>query len=309
MITRRTMLLASLLPTLPGAAGAKTSPAETGAVARSRLGLCMHQTTSAKAGFQASMEGWSRAGIEYVELTAKSLDDFLKNNTLQAAGRLLGDLNLTAVSCTPGLTEIWNPHPGRKAALEVWERRCQQFAELGLKRIYGSANTKSKMTLDDYKAGPACMREAADIAQKYGMTAMIEFSRSSTYISTLPTLLKLIREADHSHLKPVFDFYHFFTGLSKTEDLDMLKNGEIGHVHFQDVPDLPRELLDGNSRAVPGEGIAPLQSTLKKLLDKGYSGPLSVELYLPELQGGDPFETARRIRAHAEPVMRSAESL
>jgi 2-keto-myo-inositol isomerase len=72
------------------------------------------------------------------------------------------------------------------------------------------------------------------------------------------------------------------------------------------VPDMPRELLDNGTRDIPGDGVSPLERILRKLKEKGYSGPLSVELFYPQLQNGDPYEVARRIREKAERVMRSA---
>jgi 4-hydroxyphenylpyruvate dioxygenase len=77
-------------------------------------------------------------------------------------------------------------------------------------------------------------------------------------------------------------------------------------VHFQDIPDVPRELLDNTTRFIPGDGVAPLDRILRTLAAKGYAGPLSVELFLPRLTKGDPFEVAREIRQKAEPVMRRA---
>jgi len=77
-------------------------------------------------------------------------------------------------------------------------------------------------------------------------------------------------------------------------------------VHFQDVPDMPRELLDNTTRIIPGDGVSPLVRILRQLADKGYAGPLSVELFLPKYQQGDPFEVAREIRQKAESVMRQA---
>ena len=86
----------------------------------------------------------------------------------------------------------------------------------------------------------------------------------------------------------------------------MLRVGEIGHVHFQDVPDMPRELLDLSTRIIPGDGVSPLIRILGKLAEKGYAGPLSVELFLPKFQQGDPYEVAREIRVKSEAVMRQA---
>src|SRR5262245_2245899 len=267
-----------------------------GVSAAGKMTLAIHQNTSAGAGYRGSLEGWSRAGIKYVELTNTLLDEFLKTDSLAAARRVLTDLGLTPVSCACGVFGLWEPNAGRAAALDGFRKRCEMFAALGLTRIYSPTPTTEKFTPDDFKRGAANMREVGDIARQFGMTVMVEAGRSSTFIGTLPTMLRMIREAGHTSVAPLLDFYHFYSGLSKLEDLDLIRQGEIGHVHFQDVPDLPRELLDNTTRVIPGDGVAPLDRMLRTLADKDYSGPLSVELFLPKFQQGDPYEIAREIR-------------
>lgn len=276
------------------------------AAAAGKMTLALHQNTSAGAGYRGSLEGWSRAGIKYVEITNAQLDGFLKTDSLAAARRVLTDLGLTPVCCACGVIGLWEPNPKRTALLEDFKRRCEMFAALGLTRIYSPTATTQKFTQDDYKAGADNMREVGEIARQFGMTAMAEAVRGSTFISTLATLLRMTREAAHPNIAPLLDFYHFWSGLNKLEDLDLIRPREIGHVHFQDVPDMPRELLDNTTRFIPGDGIAPLTRMLRKLADKGYAGPLSVELFLPKFQQGDPFEVAREIRRKAETVMRQA---
>jgi sugar phosphate isomerase/epimerase len=184
------------------------------------------------------------------------------------------------------------------------------FGTLGLKRLYAPVGTTAKFTQDDYEAGVDNMRQVGEIAKQSGMTAMFEFVRASSFISTLGTALKMAREAAHPNLQILFDCYHFWSGQSKFEDLDLLRPGDIGHVHFQDVPDMPRELLDQTTRVIPGDGVTPLARILRKLAEKaGYGGPLSVELFLPKFQQGDPFEVASEIRRKAEAVMRQARVL
>src|SRR5690606_16225175 len=85
---------------------------------------------------RGSLEGWARAGIRYVELTDVLLDEFLENDTLDGARRLLADLGLTPVSAAAVLPDVWIPGPEREASLETWRKRCEQFAALGLDRIY-----------------------------------------------------------------------------------------------------------------------------------------------------------------------------
>jgi 2-keto-myo-inositol isomerase len=276
------------------------------ASAAGRMTLAIHQNTSASAGYRASLEGWARAGIKNVEITNTLLDGFLKTDPLPAARRVLTDLGLTPVSAACGVAGLWEPNPNHAAALDNFRKRCEMFAALGLTRIYAPTATTEKFTADDYKRAAENMRQVGEIAKQFGMTAMVEAVRASTFISTLPTLLQTTRAAGHPNLAPLLDFYHFWSGLNKLEDLDVIRPREIGHVHFQDVPDMPRELLDNTTRIIPGDGVAPLTQILRKLSDKEYAGSLSVELFMPRFQQGDPFEVAREIRQKAETVMRRA---
>jgi len=274
--------------------------------ASGKMVLAMHQNTSSGAGYRKSLEGWARAGIKNVEITNTLLDEFLKTDTLPAAGRVITDLGLTLVHGATGVGGLWEPNPNHAAALDNLKKRCEMFAVLGLKRVYTPSATTQKFTLEDYKAGADNMHQAGDVAKQFDMSLRIEFVRTSTFVSTLPTALKMTRAAAHPNIAILLDCYHFWSGLSKLEDLDLVRPGEIGHVHFQDVPDMPRELLDNSTRFIPGDGVSPLNVILRKLADKGYAGPLSVELFLPKFQQGDPYEVAREVREKAEAVMRRA---
>lgn len=295
MLSRRLMLMAPVVQVIPSATGAAGT-----------MTLSLHQYTSAGAGFRKSLEGWAGAGIKNVEIASTMLDEFLKTETIAVAGRLISDLGLTPVSAACGVVGLWAPNPNRAAALDSFKKRCEMFASLGLSRTYAPTTATEKFTLDDYRVGVQNMREVGEIAKHFRMTTMVEFVRTSSFISTLTTLLKMTRAAAHSNLRPMLDCYHFWSGLSKFEDLDLIRPGELAHVHFQDVPDMPRELLDNTTRVIPGDGISPLERILRKLSEKEYSGPLSVELFLPQFQQADPYELARRIRERAEPLMRQA---
>lgn len=297
MLSRRDVLLTPLALAAPTAAGAAGGP----------MTLALHQNTSAQAGFRRSLEGWAKAGITQVELTNTLLDEFLKTDTLAAARRLLGDLGLTPVSAACGVSGLIEPNATRAASLDRFRQRCEMFATLGLARTYSTTASTIKPTADDYKAAAENLREVGDVARQFNLIGMFEFVRQSTFASTLPTLRSITRAAAHPNVGILFDCYHFWSGLNKLEDLDSLRPGEIAHVHFQDVPDMPREMLDLTTRVVPGDGVTPLPAILKALADKGYAGPLSVELFAPRFQQGDPYEIAREIKTKAEAVMRRAK--
>lgn len=265
----------------------------------------MHQTTSAGSNFRASLEGYARAGIRYVEVIPRMVEEFVKQESASTAKRLLADLGLKAVS-SGGVRGLAEPHAARSQAIEDLKRTAGIAAELGIDRLVCPCGTAEKFTSADYVRGVDNLREAGEIVKPLGVTAMLEFMRGSTFIGTLPTALKMTREAGHSNVRPMLDCYHFWAGLSKFEDLDLIRGSEIHHVHFQDVPDIPREQLDSGTREIPGDGVSPLVRILRKLKDKNYRGPLSVELFYPQIQNADPYEIAKRIRAKAEPILGEA---
>src|SRR6516164_9015435 len=125
-LSRRTVFLTSVAMT-----GAPVLPA-----ARKAMMLAMHQTTSAGAGYRKSLEGWSRAGIKYVELSNVLLDEFLKTEDLAAARRVLTDLGLTPVQGATGVTGLWEPN--RYASIEKLKNRCETYATLGLRNVYAT---------------------------------------------------------------------------------------------------------------------------------------------------------------------------
>lgn len=290
MLSRRTVLLSTsaAVAARPGA-----------------MALCLHQTTSAAAGYRRSLEGYAKAGIKYVEIIPPHLEEFVKTDGMPAAKRLLSDLGLTAVSAG-GVRGLAEPSAGRAKSVEQLKATVELLAGLGVDRMVCPCGTSEKFVLDDYKRAQDNLREVGEIVKPYKVVAMLEFMRGSTFVGTLPTSLNLTRDTAHPNIRSMFDFYHFWAGLSKFEDLDLIRPREIHHVHFQDVPKIPRELLESGTRDIPGDGVSPLVKILQALKKKGYSGPLSVELFYPHLQKADPYEVAAEIRRKAEPIMRQA---
>ena len=268
--------------------------------------LSMHQFTSARAGYQKSLEGWAKAGIRDVEPAAGLLDDFLKTESLASAKRVLTDNALRIVSGAVGVTGLWEPNPNFQTNLDAFRKRCEQFAELGAPLVYSPCATAAKFTPDDYRRCVDNIRQTAEVARQFQLKVAAEFVRSSTFLASLPTALRLHREAAHPNFGVLFDCYHFWSGPSKFEDMELIRPGEIIHAHLNDTQDLPRELLDLQTRVIPGDGVAPLARILAKLAERGYAGPISVELFLPQFQEADPFALGKEIKRKCEAVFEKA---
>jgi len=148
---------------------------------------------------------------------------------------------------------------------------------------------------------------AGEVAKPYGVLLMIEFARTSTLIGSLPTCIKVVRETNHPNVRVMMDTFHFWGGISKFEDLELLKDGELAHLHFEDIPDdPPREGQGQPNRVFPGEGIVPLKRIVQLLKQKKYSGPASLEMFQGQsaLIGNlSPYEVAMKARSAIEPII------
>jgi 2-keto-myo-inositol isomerase len=265
--------------------------------------VCMHEASADKFDYKVAMEGWAKAGIKAVEPNLAKVREFAQRESPSTAKRLLDDLGLKAVSSS---NQLGLPEPGdtRARSLEDLKWKVELAQQIGADRLVCPSAGAGTYTLDDYKRGVDNMREAAEIAKPFGITLMLEFARTSRFAACLPTALKLVRETNHPNFRVMMDTWHFWGGTSKFEDLDLLHNGELAHLHFEDVPsDPPREIQQQPNRVYPGEGIVPLRRIVELLRRKKYAGPASLEMFNPAIQGMDPYEVARKARATIEPLI------
>ena len=129
MPSRRAVLLSSV-----AAVAARNASAASG-----KMTLSIHQNTSSGAGYRKSLEGWARAGIKNVEITSTLLDEFLKTDSLAAAGRVLTDLGLTPVSCACGVGGLGAESESRHGPRP---RSAARFASLALTISKALATTR-----------------------------------------------------------------------------------------------------------------------------------------------------------------------
>jgi len=301
-LSRRDLLAMAAVPVMLQAGNAAqrtTNPRSSGA-----MFVCMHEASSEGFDFKTAMEGYAKAGIRAVEPNLLKVKEFADKESPATARRLLDDLGLAPVSSS---NQLGLPEPGdqRAQSLEQLKWKVELAKAIGADRLVTPSAGTGTYTEDDYKRGVDNMREAGEIARPFGITLMLEHARTSRFVGSLPTALKIVRETNHPNVRVMLDTYHFWGGISKFEDLELLRNGELHHLHFEDVPaDPPREIQGQPHRALPGAGIAPLRRIVEALKRKGYAGPASFETFNPTLQATDPYEVARRVRAAIEPLIR-----
>ena len=90
------------------------------------------------------------------------------------------------------------------------------------------------------------------------------------------------------------DVYHLYRGGSDFSGLALLRGQALGVFHLNDYPASPaREQITDAQRVYPGDGVAPLGNLFRTLVDIGYDGFLSLELFNRDYWKEDPFKVAR----------------
>lgn len=272
-----------------GAASSKVKAADT-----SGLVVCMHGITSSGFDFRACMEGWAKAGIKAAEPDLVKAREYEMANGPGSARKLMDDLGLVAYSSTNQLN-LDETSAERVQAVEDLKWKVAMAESLGASRIVIPSTASAPHVLADYGQLKANLFEAGEIAKPHKVALMVEFTRNSRLLNNIRTALDVVRALDHPNIKFMLDVYHFWAGPSKFEDLDLIQPGEIHHVHFADTPHQPPlEVAEQKDRAYPGEGIAPLQKILNKLVEKGYNRALSLELFDMGVRNTDPAFVAGR---------------
>jgi 4-hydroxyphenylpyruvate dioxygenase len=120
----------------------------------------------------------------------------------------------------------------------------------------------------------------------------IEFRGMETFCRSLDTALALIKQASEPNVGVNLDVFHYYTGPSKLEDLDLLTPQTLAFVQVCDVSGIPREFASDADRVLPGDGDWRLELLIRKLSEIGYDGWVSLELMNLSLWKTKPAQVA-----------------
>ncbi|MBI3693510.1 MAG: sugar phosphate isomerase/epimerase [Acidobacteria bacterium] len=273
---------------------------------RGRLSPCIHQATTMTVDFKTAMEAYGKAGFRFVEPWLRKVEEYLPKSSLAEVKRILKDNGLKSVSAGGTPPGIFFPRlPDRDKRMDGLRRVLELCRELEAPVIVSpSAVREPDVKADDYQAAVDVARQIGEIAKSFDVRIAVECIKGSTFLGCLTSVLELCRKARHEFVRPMVDTFHLYAGIGKLEELDALRQGELLHLHIDDIaPGVPRELLTDADRVLPGEGIIPLGAILGKLKSKGYTGFASLELFNKQLWQEDPVVVARKAMASLKRVL------
>ena len=256
--------------------------------------LCMHTNTSSAAGYRGALEGWAKAGIKTVELNALFVDEFLKTDTLDGARKVLTDNGLTPVTVRSAWTGCSSRICTRRSARGS-QAALEMFASLGLTKIYTTSGGTRKLTLDDYKIVVDNMRRVGEIAKPFNMIGQRGIRARLDYTCRRCSPRSSSRARPRIPISAPCSI-SITSGRASINSRTWIRSARAKFSTFTSrmCPTCRASCSTTPLRIIPGDGVSPLNAMLRKLAEKGYAGPLSVELFLPRFQQGDPYEIATR---------------
>lgn len=236
----------------------------------------------------------AEAGYEGIELWVRDIDAYL------AAGGSLN--NLRSRIEQSGLTfanaiAFWkwadSVAAEREQGFEHAKRELELLAELGCVAAAAPPfGNVASMTLGDIAEQFA---KLAAIARSIGVEPYLEFWGRAQKLSRLSEAVYVAMESGVQDAKILLDPFHMYTGGSATGWIGSLSGDSIGIVHVNDYPvEPPRDLIADSHRVFPGEGIAPSANLAKLLHAAGYSGFLSLELFIEDFGSLSALEVSKQ---------------
>ncbi len=291
-VTRRGLLSAGAV----AGAGVLVRPAraQVGAPARpGRMTLTLNTSTIRPAPLDEKIRVAAEAGYDGIELWIDEIEAVDRDGGSLADLRArIEDLGLFV----PNVIGLWDAMPAAEedwpAAFEVSKRRMDLCAQVGARHV-AAIPAPDRPDIDVLWAAER-YRRLLEAGREIGVTVAIEFVGFLQGIHTLGQATAIALESGAPDACMVADTFHLYRGGSLFGGMKYLQGSLLAVCHFNDAPaDPPRQEQGDEHRVYPGDGILPLVGFVRTLMDIGFAGPLSLEMFKRSEWERDPREVAR----------------
>jgi sugar phosphate isomerase/epimerase len=244
---------------------------------------CFSEATTLPCTFSEDVHGYADAGCHAMEVWLTKLETHLETHSLADTKELLQDRDMTlaAASYQGGL--LLSQGEQRKAHYEHFRRRLDLCQTFGIPTLLVAADFAERVDGTSLDRAVVSLKQAASWAAAFGVRLALEFRSSASFCTSLDTSVALIANCGEPNVGVALDVFHYYTGPSKFEDLDLLTPKNLAFVQVCDLAGVPRELATDRDRIFPGEGDFHLGPIVDRLHAIGYNGWVSLELLNPTL--------------------------
>jgi 4-hydroxyphenylpyruvate dioxygenase len=173
------------------------------------------------------------------------------------------------------------------------EHKFDVMETLGTDTMLVCSNV-SAGAIDDDALAAAQLRELADRAGARGMRIAYEALAWGRHVSEYDHAWRIVAAADHPALGTCLDSFHVLSRGTSLETIGEIPAEKLFFLQLADAPHLVMDVLQWSRhyRCFPGQGGFDLRDFTARVLDTGYAGPLSLEVFNDVFRRADPDRMA-----------------
>ncbi|AOJ72206.1 4-hydroxyphenylpyruvate dioxygenase [Burkholderia sp. MSMB2042] len=231
------------------------------------------------------------AGFDGVEIFENDLLYF--DGSPADVRRIAADLGLDIVLFQP-FRDFEGVPPERLARnLERAKRKFELMHELGAERILVCSNV-SPDALGDDALLVAQLGALARAAQEAGVVVAYEALAWGRIVKTYGHAWRLVDAVGHPNLGLALDSFHTLSLDDSPDGIARIPGSRIAFVQIADAPKLAMDVLEWSRhyRSFPGQGDFDLAEFTARVIESGYEGPLSLEIFNDDLRAAPTALTA-----------------
>lgn len=231
------------------------------------------------------------AGFSGVEIYEPDLQAY--QGSARDIASLAADLGLQILLYQPFRNFEGVPEPQLAASLERARKTFDILHQLGCELLLLCSNVDEGCDADRHKQIDDLSR-MAELAGRHGVKVGFEALAWGRHINRYRQAWDRVKAVNSPALGLVLDSFHVLA----LGDRLRLADIPAEKIFFVQLADAPRRELDvlewsRHHRCVPGKGDLPVLEFARELVDKGYRGPWSLEIFNDEYQTSAPDKIAQ----------------
>jgi len=173
------------------------------------------------------------------------------------------------------------------------ERKFDLMTALGTSTVLVCSSVSAD-AVDDPDRLAEQLAKVADRAADRGLRIAYEALAWGRHVSTWDQSWDAVRRADHPALGLCLDSFHVLSRGGDPSGFADVPEDKLFFLQLADAPQLRMDVLQWSRhhRLFPGQGAFDLPVFLAAVLDAGYRGPLSLEVFNDVYRQSDPHRTA-----------------
>ncbi|PSJ42016.1 bifunctional sugar phosphate isomerase/epimerase/4-hydroxyphenylpyruvate dioxygenase family protein [Allosphingosinicella deserti] len=235
-------------------------------------------TVSISGTLESKLQAVAASGFDGVEIFENDLLAF--PGSAAEVGRMIADLGLTCTLFQPFRDFEGLPDDLRARALDRAERKFDVMQDLGTdlllvcSSVAPAASGDHGRIVDDFRA-------LGDRAARRGLRIGYEALAWGRHVWDHRQAWEIVRRVGHPAIGLILDSFHSLVREIPIETISDIDPAKIFIVQLADAPWLQMDYLSWSRhfRNMPGQGDIPVRKFVSALLDIGYRGPLSLEIF------------------------------